>query len=388
MGARVAQHGALAQVVAQDGRRGAEGRGGEQRAGPAAQQAGRARGDHRFGGPAGRRVEQVHRVRGAGDDHPGQQLVGRPGLEQGAGREPGGADAEQLHAARGEPAPAQRRQVHREAALVRRALLVVVGPAGARGERRADGGQPGTRGQPAGGGHRGGGPGRRGQAAVQFDAASGVVGAVPQCGSTGGRRRSCRYAARVAAAAAAPTATAFLTLIGVPLLWGHARRARARVGRAGSAGRLGRGEQLLGVRAAQLGVLQAGQHPGQLTHPVLAFEHRDAAAGHRCRRCASPPEVAVGERRHLRQVGHDHDLRGAGQPGQPPPDLDRGLAADAGVDLVEELGRHRVGAGEDHLDGEHDPGQLTAGGALGDGPRRGPGVRGEQQLDLVGAGGP
>src|SRR3712207_7925382 len=44
-------------------------------------------------------------------------------------------------------------------------------------------------------------------------------------------------------------------------------------------------------------------------------------------------------------------------------DLTGGLPADTGVDLVEDHDRHRVGAGEDHLDGEHHPGQLTAGGS-------------------------
>ena len=33
-----------------------------------------------------------------------------------------------------------------------------------------------------------------------------------------------------------------------------------------------------------------------------------------------------------------------GQPGEPAADLDRGCAADAGIDLVEDEGGHRVGA--------------------------------------------
>ena len=110
--------------------------------------------------------------------------------------------------------------------------------------------------------------------------------------------------------------------------------------------------------------------PLRVTEPSLVF---------------STTQLPVGERGDLRQVGDDHDLRGPGQPGQPPADLDRRLAADARVDLVEEVRRHRVGTREDDLDREHHPRQLTAGGALGDGPRRRAGVRGEQQLDLVGA---
>ena len=43
------------------------------------------------------------------------------------------------------------------------------------------------------------------------------------------------------------------------------------------------------------------------------------------------------------------------------PDLDGRPAADPGVDLVEDERRHGVGAGEDHLDREHHPGELAAG---------------------------
>ena len=55
-------------------------------------------------------------------------------------------------------------------------------------------------------------------------------------------------------------------------------------------------------------------------------------------------QVHVGVGRDLRQVRHHDDLVGARQPGQPPPDLHRRPAADAGVDLVEHHGgaRHRT----------------------------------------------
>ena len=54
------------------------------------------------------------------------------------------------------------------------------------------------------------------------------------------------------------------------------------------------------------------------------------------------------------------------------PDLDGGPAAHPGVDLVEHQGRHRVGAGEHDLDGEHHARQLASRGtAL---QRRGPGA--------------
>ena len=72
-----------------------------------------------------------------------------------------------------------------------------------------------------------------------------------------------------------------------------------------------------------------------------------------------------------------------GQPREPAADLDRGLAADPAVDLVEDERRHRAGAGQGDLEGQHHPRQLTAGRALVERARLAPGVGGEQELDLV-----
>ena len=84
-------------------------------------------------------------------------------------------------------------------------------------------------------------------------------------------------------------------------------------------------------------------------------------------------QVVGGERGDLGEVGdHDH-LRRLGQPCQPPADLDGGGAADSGIDLVEHEGGHRVAGGDDDLDGEHDPGQLAAGGAAASGRGSAPG---------------
>ena len=43
------------------------------------------------------------------------------------------------------------------------------------------------------------------------------------------------------------------------------------------------------------------------------------------------------------------------------PDLDSRLAADTGVDLIEDEGRHGVEAREDDLEGEHHPRTFSAG---------------------------
>ena len=94
-------------------------------------------------------------------------------------------------------------------------------------------------------------------------------------------------------------------------------------------------------------------------------------------------EVHVGISSDLRQVRDDDDLMGAGQPGQPPPDLYRGAPADAGVDLVEDHRRARSGRGQHNLEREHDPRQLAARCALAQRQHVGGAVRGEAELNRV-----
>src|SRR5215470_15008994 len=117
-------------------------------------------------------------------------------------------------------------------------------------------------------------------------------------------------------------------------------------------------QQLTGVRPAELGVLETGQHPGQLAYPALVVQAGHTAADDRAVAGLLHHQVVVRERGHLGQVGDHDDLREPGQPGQPAADLDGRLAAHARVDLVEDEGRHRVRAGEDHLNGQHHTGQL------------------------------
>ena len=66
-------------------------------------------------------------------------------------------------------------------------------------------------------------------------------------------------------------------------------------------------------------------------------------------------------------------------------DLGGGPAAHPGVDLVEDQRRHRVGIGQHHLQSEHHPGQLTAGGALADRQLRRARVRDQHDVHLVDA---
>ena len=138
------------------------------------------------------------------------------------------------------------------------------------------------------------------------------------------------------------------------------------------------------MTASQTGV-GAGEHPGELDDPRCVVEGHHPAARDGAVVGLDDEQMAVGEGGHLGKVGHHHDLVAAGQPGQPAPDLHGGSAADAGVDLVEDHQRDRVGAGEDDLDGQHDPRELTAGRALLQRPRRRAGVGHQQHLDLVDA---
>ena len=151
--------------------------------------------------------------------------------------------------------------------------------------------------------------------------------------------------------------------------------------------RLSHVEQLLGVRHRGVGLLETGEHPGELLHPAGVVEDVEARGGDGPVAGLAYDDVAVGERRHLGQVGHDEDLGRPGQRGEPAADLDRRLAADPGVDLVEDERGHRPGVGQRDLDGQHHPGQLAARGTLGQRTRLGAGVGGQHQLDLVDPGG-
>ncbi len=146
----------------------------------------------------------------------------------------------------------------------------------------------------------------------------------------------------------------------------------------------------------------ARQHAGQLDHPLLIVEETNV--GHRAAVALvlGDRHLVVGEGRHLGQVGDDDDLmavvpavgvgtgtgivgagavgagavgagagqagHGAGQAGQGPAHGQGGLAADAGVDLVEHQGGWCVA--QHQPAGEHGAGQFAAGGDLGQGQGR------------------
>src|SRR5579884_3077786 len=127
--------------------------------------------------------------------------------------------------------------------------------------------------------------------------------------------------------------------------------------------------------------LAAAEHPLELRLPLLLAELLDARVRRLPRRLLDA-EVAVGERRDLRQVRDRDHLRALGQPAEEPADGVRGLAADARVDLVED---ERVAA-RDGGDRQRDPRQLASRCRLGHGRERQPGVRPDEERGLVDAG--
>lgn len=105
------------------------------------------------------------------------------------------------------------------------------------------------------------------------------------------------------------------------------------------------------------GVLQAGEHPGELAVPRLPLDLRQARRGHRL--AGANDQVPIGECRHLGQVGDDQHLRRPAQSSQSAPHLDGRLAAHPRVYLVEDEGGDRVGGREHDLEGKHDPRSLA-----------------------------
>ena len=82
----------------------------------------------------------------------------------------------------------------------------------------------------------------------------------------------------------------------------------------------------------------ARQHAGQLDHPLVVVEQAGPGHGGGVVALLGHPHLGVGVGRHLGQVGDDQHLVPVGQAGQRAAHGERGGAADAGVDLVEDQG--------------------------------------------------
>ena len=133
-----------------------------------------------------------------------------------------------------------------------------------------------------------------------------------------------------------------------------------------------RGEHLLRMRQAGPRQPLAAEHARDLGDARLAGDGCDGAA----RAWPSPrllgdDEVVVGAGGHLRQVGHGQHLAVAAELLHQAAHRVGHGAADAGIDLVEDQRRRRLGAAAElargHRDGQRDARQLAAGGHLASG---------------------
>src|SRR4051794_33852422 len=94
-------------------------------------------------------------------------------------------------------------------------------------------------------------------------------------------------------------------------------------------------EQLPRVLAGRPVSIAGAEHPDQLADHSITAEQLDARAGGRCRAVFHDREVALGQRRDLGQVGDAENLPVAGKLAQVRTDGASGVAAHAGIDLVE-----------------------------------------------------
>src|SRR5207253_10547829 len=101
------------------------------------------------------------------------------------------------------------------------------------------------------------------------------------------------------------------------------------------AARAARGPPCTGASADAREELLAAEHPLELALPLLVAELGDARV-RRVTRNLLDPEMAVGERRDLRQVRDRDHLRAFGEALERPADRVCSLASDAAVDLVED----------------------------------------------------
>ena len=127
--------------------------------------------------------------------------------------------------------------------------------------------------------------------------------------------------------------------------------------------------------------LLSAEHPLELGLPLVVAELLDSRVRRVARRLLDP-EVAIGERGDLGKVRDRHDLSMLGEPPEQSADRVRRLAADPGVDLVED---ERVAAGHGR-DGERDPRELASRGCLRDRRERQSRVRADEEDGLVASG--
>src|SRR5439155_5298183 len=144
----------------------------------------------------------------------------------------------------------------------------------------------------------------------------------------------------------------------------------------------GRREQLARVAARGLVVALAAQHAHDLGDELVAVDPLDRRLRALAPGLLDDPEVRVGHRRNLRQVCDADELALGSQLAKLLPHRPGGVAADAGVDLVED---HRASAapGPEAGEREHDPRELAARCGIAERRRGNPRVGRHQELDRL-----
>ena len=148
---------------------------------------------------------------------------------------------------------------------------------------------------------------------------------------------------------------------------------------------MGCAEHLLGGLESGPGDLRAGDHAGDFGDPFLVADAEHARVGALAVAALFDDEVGVGEGGDLREVRDAEDLAMACDVGDGVADLLGDGAAHAGVDLVEDVEARGAVLGEDALQGEKGARELAARGDAAQGPGRGAGVGGDEELDPVDA---
>ncbi len=135
------------------------------------------------------------------------------------------------------------------------------------------------------------------------------------------------------------------------------------------------------------GVALAAEHAGEFGHAGGAVEAVDLGDGAVAFQQFGDDVMGVGGGGHLGKVGDAEDLAFGGDLLHFFADGIRGLAADIGIDFIEDEDGNLIGGGEDGLEGEHHAGHFAGGGDGAEGADGFAGIGGELEFHGVETGG-
>ena len=144
-------------------------------------------------------------------------------------------------------------------------------------------------------------------------------------------------------------------------------------------------EQFRRVCRARLRAFQPRKHSNELANTVFPINHLDTRGSYGPTRPLGHNNMLIGKCSDLRQVRDHDDLRLTGQTRQPSTHFNGDFAANSGVDFVKHKRGDAVAVGKDHLNGQHDSGQLTTRGATPQRPEIATRMGAQQKRDGIGA---